>query len=219
MHVKPVNLVIARCFVGLARVISGGSIRWSTRLDPHVQRVMFANHTSNLDFVALWASLPVAMRRHTRPVAAQDYWERNRLRRFVCANVFRAVLIPRGADVSYAPDALPAAEVGKEGVRRMVQALEAGDSLIIFPEGHRHQDDSVGAFKTGLYHLAVSRPGLEMVPVYMQNMNRILPKGEMLPVPLLGHVTIGAPIHLGEGEDKRVFLNRAREAIEELSRR
>jgi hypothetical protein len=70
-----------------------------------------------------------------------------------------------------------------------------------------------------LYYLAKKRPDLELVPVYMDNMNRILPRGEFLPVPLLSSITIGAPIWLEAGELKNDFLARARESVRSLKDR
>jgi 1-acyl-sn-glycerol-3-phosphate acyltransferase len=95
---------------------------------------------------------------------------------------------------------------------------EMGDvfSLIVFPEGSRAEDGNMGEFKSGLYHIAKKRPDLELVPVYMDNLNRILPRGEYMPVPLLSSISIGAPIWLEAGEPKTEFLNRAREAVRSL---
>ena len=93
--------------------------------------------------------------------------------------------------------------------------LEMGQrySAIIFPEGGRGVDDEMGEFKSGLYYLGKKRSDLELVPVYLDNMNRVLPRGEFLPVPLLSCITIGPPIWLEAGEPKQQFLKRAREAV------
>ena len=85
--------------------------------------------------------------------------------------------------------------------------------MIIFPEGTRSSNPEPQRFKSGLFHLANDRPTVEFVPVYLENLNRILPKGEILPVPLLGSVTIGAPIRLEAEETKEGFLERARQAV------
>lgn len=102
----------------------------------------------------------------------------------------------------------------------MESALDRGDSLIIFPEGSRLGDDdgNLGEFKPGLFHLAKRHPSVQLVPVYLENLNRILPKGEFFPAPILAAVTFGSPLKLLEGEDKKDFLVRAKQAIEELSR-
>jgi 1-acyl-sn-glycerol-3-phosphate acyltransferase len=95
----------------------------------------------------------------------------------------------------------------------MLAVLDAGDSLIIFPEGGRFPGPEPQKFKGGLFHLAKDRPQVQLVPVYLENLNRILPKGEILPVPLLGSITVGSPIQLESGETKADFLDRARNAV------
>jgi 1-acyl-sn-glycerol-3-phosphate acyltransferase len=77
----------------------------------------------------------------------------------------------------------------------------------------------VGEFKSGLYYLAKKRPDLELIPVYIDNMNRILPRGEFLPVPLLSSITFGPPMWLEAGETKNEFLERARKAVLKLRER
>lgn len=169
---------------------------------PH-QRVYFANHTSNGDFVLLWTALPTPLRRQTRPVAALDYWLTSPLRAFIGREVFNAVLIDRR------PEART-----EDPVLLMATALDQGSSLIIFPEGQRNSSDStLLPFKSGLYHLAKARPDVDLVPVWIANLNRVMPKGEVIPVPLICALTFGAPLHLSAEEAKDVFLARATAAL------
>jgi 1-acyl-sn-glycerol-3-phosphate acyltransferase len=95
----------------------------------------------------------------------------------------------------------------------MCKALRAGDSLIIFPEGGRSPGGEIGDFKPGLHHLAREVPEAELVPVFIENLSRVLPKGEVLPVPVLCSVHFGAPVRLEAGETKQDFLQRARAAV------
>jgi 1-acyl-sn-glycerol-3-phosphate acyltransferase len=100
----------------------------------------------------------------------------------------------------------------------MALALDAGDSLILFPEGNRNTgDDLLLPFKSGLYHLARMRPEVDLVPVWIENLNRVLPKGEVIPVPLICTVTFGAALHLAGGETKDLFLGRAAAALRALA--
>lgn len=169
---------------------------------PH-QRVYFANHSSNGDFVLLWTALPTPLRRQTRPVAALDYWLTSPLRAFIGREVFNAVLIDRR------PEART-----EDPVAQMAAALDQGASLILFPEGQRNSSDApLLPFKSGLYHLAKARPGVDLVPVWIANLNRVMPKGEIIPVPLICTLTFGAPLHLAEDEPKDAFLARATQAL------
>lgn len=165
-------------------------------------RLFFANHTSNLDFVALWAVLPPELRRRTRPVAARDYWLGGPVRRWLAGRVFRAVLIER-KQVTRA----------NNPIEQMTPVLTAGECLILFPEGGRFEGAELAPFKSGLFHLAQRCPQTALVPVYIENLNRVLPKGEVLAVPMLCAVTFGEPLSLQEGEGKDAFLERAREAV------
>lgn len=170
------------------------------------QRVYFANHTSNGDFVLLWTVLPPALRRRTRPVAALDYWLTSPLRAFIGRDVFNAVLIDRR------PEART-----DDPVAQMVGALDDGASLILFPEGKRNSgDDPLLPFKSGLYHLSRARPEVDLVPVWIANLNKVMPKGEVIPVPLICTLTFGAPIHLAADEEKDAFLTRAGAALQAL---
>lgn len=197
--------MIRSLIAGALRVVSGSVARWQGCAPELVQRVYFANHTSNLDGPVLWASLPAPVREVTRMVGAKDYWSVGRVRPFLACHVFNAVLIERKKPT---PEANPLTE--------MVQAMGDLHSLILFPEGGRQASPEPQPFKPGLYHLAKRRPDVQLVPVWMENLNRILPKGEILPVPVLGSVTFGEPIRLEADESKPDFLVRAREAVLKL---
>ncbi len=189
----------------LARFLSGASVRWIDCQPDTCQRVYFANHTSHLDALVVWSSLPSAMRAITRPVAAKDYWSAGLIRRYLATRVFRALLIDR-TDI----------KVHRNPVDLMVREIGNRDSLIVFPEGGRSAGPEVGEFKSGLYYLCKRRPDLELIPVHIDNMNRILPRGEVLPVPLLTCISFGPPMWLEAGEAKAEFLGRAREAVRRL---
>jgi 1-acyl-sn-glycerol-3-phosphate acyltransferase len=193
---------MAAAMVALARLVSGASPRWTGCAPDTRQRVYFANHTSHLDALVLWAVLPAPVRVLTRPVAARDYWTTNRLRRYLATDVFHAVLIERRHLTTR-----------ENPLTEMLTALGDRHSLILFPEGGRQPGPDPGPFKSGLFHLAKDRPDVEFVPVLMENLNRILPKGEVLPVPLLGNVSFGPPLQLHPDEEKGAFLERARGAV------
>ena len=190
-----------------ARFISGVSVRWVDSQPDTCQRVYFANHTSHLDVVLVWSALPTPVRRLTRPVAAKDYWDRGFIRRHL-HQVFNAMLIDRKK-----------IKVHQSPIDLMLHEIGDTHSLIIFPEGGRSPGNEIGVFKSGLYYLAKKCPQLELIPVHINNMNRILPRGEFLPVPLLSSLTFGPPMWLEAGEPKTEFLARARQAVVNLKDR
>ena len=169
------------------------------------QRVYFANHTSNADLPLIWTVLPPAMRRHTRPVAAADYWLKNDVRAFFGRDVFRGVLVDRRPE---------ARAEGDDPMATIRAALDVGDSLIIFPEGRRNESKKkLLPFRAGLYNMAQSHPKAEFVPVWIENLNKVMPRGEVVPIPLICTVTFGKPMDALPNEDKDAFLTRAREAL------
>lgn len=188
----------------IAKLLSGASVRWIDCQPDTCQRVYFANHTSHLDALVLWSVLPKECQAVTRAVAAKDYWEGGPIRRHI-ARSFNVLLIDR-LEI----------KVHQSPVERMIREIGNRYSLIVFPEGSRSTNDEMGEFKSGLYYISKKRPDLELLPVYMDNLNRVLPRGEVLPVPLLSCITIGPPMWLEAGETKADFLARAREAVRRL---
>lgn len=197
----------ATVLAAVVNLLTGSSVRWTGCAPSTCQRVYFANHTSHLDALVLWAALRPEIRLLTRPVAARDYWTADPVRRHLATQVFNAVLIDRQRVSAHARNPL----------EPLLSALEGGQhSLILFPEGTRGRGPVAGPFKSGLYHLARHRPDVELVPVLIDNMNRILPRGELLPVPLLGGLSFGTPLRVETGEGKAAFLVRARNAVNGL---
>jgi len=203
---KNLQASLERGFLALlARFLSGCSVRWIDSQPDTCQRVYFANHTSHMDALVIWAVLPREVRALTRAVAAKDYWSAGPIRRHIANELFNALLIDRTE-----------IKVHRSPVDLMIREIGHTHSLIVFPEGGRSSGSGVGEFKSGLYYLCKKRPDLEMIPVHIDNMNRILPRGEVLPVPLLTCVSFGPPIWLEAGEPKTNFLERARQAVLQL---
>lgn len=196
--------IASTLLAGAAKLLSGATARWVDCEPDPCQRVYFANHTSHLDALVIWSALPAEVRRLARPVAAKDYWTRGPIRRYMAAEIFHAMLIDRTE-----------IKVHNSPIDQMLRVMGDRYSLIVFPEGTRGVGE-VGPFKSGLYYLCKRRPDLELVPVYIDNMNRVLPRGEVLPVPLLSSVTFGPPLWLEAGETKQPFLERARQAVLDL---
>jgi len=201
--------MIAGALAAFARAVSGATVHWTQPLEGVRQRVYFGNHGSHLDFILIWASIPPHLRASTRPIAGADYWGGGPLRRYVACNVFQAILVERSAGPT-------TPERATQAIERIAEAMGDANSIIVFPEGTRSLNGELLPFKSGLYHLCRMKPHLELVPVYLANLSRILPKGELVPVPLRGRVVFGAPIRFDANEAKDAFLTRARNALVSL---
>jgi 1-acyl-sn-glycerol-3-phosphate acyltransferase len=192
--------------IGSVRALLGATPRWVGSKPEATQRIYFANHTSHIDTVALWSALPRHLRAKSRPAAAADYWGSSALKRYIALEGLNAVLIDRKRSDPHA-----------DPLRPLYEALERGESIIIFPEGTRQAQPLPGPFKSGLYHLAQRFPDVELIPVYLENLHRSMPKGTFFPVPLICAVRFGAPLPRLAGEEKSAFLERARNAVIGLS--
>jgi 1-acyl-sn-glycerol-3-phosphate acyltransferase len=198
----------------VARTITTKSVRFLERIEDARQRIFFANHTSHLDFILIWSSLPRHVRERTRPVAGREYWERSRFRRYYARKVFDAVLVDRalldtntvgGAD-----------RRGREALEQMLKGLGDEHSLILFPEGTRGSGESIAPFRSGLYYLCRERPDVELVPVRIHGAHKVLPKGRIMPRPQESDLTFGPPMRLEQDETKTAFNERARAALRTL---
>jgi 1-acyl-sn-glycerol-3-phosphate acyltransferase len=185
----------------LARLITGAQGHWYGCPPKAEQRIYFANHQSHFDWVLIWAALPRELRATTRPIAARDYWTATPFKHWITREVFHAVYVSRQRTDDQDP------------LEPLAEALQHGDSLAIFPEGTRSNKGEPEAFKSGLYHLAQQFPQVQLIPAWIDNVQRVMPKGEVVPVPILCTVTFGAPLQLVDGEDKGAFLERARSAV------
>lgn len=207
MSLKDKTAEMLLCWI--SRTVTGAAIRWVNCVPSSRQRVYYANHSSHLDILVLWSSLPSEIRKVTRPAAAKDYWDKSPLKRYLAINIFNSIMIDRPGHGESRNNPYKSIEDALEGI---------GDkySLIIFPEGTRGEGEEMSHFKGGIYSIAKKRPDLEFIPVYLENLNRILPKGEFVPVPLMSSISFGQPVMLRENEGKKEFLERARQAVVEL---
>lgn len=193
--------LLAAALCQFAKLLTGVRAVWLNNRPEPQPRVYFANHRSHGDFLLIWACLPSDLRRHTRPVAAADYWLRGRLRRYLIEHVFRGVLVQRQADRHGNP------------VEAMGMPLRAGESLILFPEGTRNLGEGLLPFKSGIHHLAQAHPEVEFVPVWIENLGRAMPKGSLVPVPLLCSLNFGPVLRAQAEESRSDFLLRCRDAL------
>lgn len=202
--------IIDRSLYLLIRFLTGIQPKPAEQFNfPTTRNVYFANHGSHGDFVMVWISLPHEWRKVARPVAGADYWLKGKIRSFIINQVFNGLLIMRNGND---PRAITA---------QMSEAIKQDNSLIIFPEGTRNTNDDVVLlpFKSGIYHLARENPEVRFVPIWIDNINRVLPKGQLVPVPVICDVNIGEPMQLFENESKDEFLTRTRNALLSLAPR
>lgn len=187
--------------LGLIRALTGAQARWQGCPPKAEQRIYFANHQSHADLVLMWAALPSELRSITRPIAAKDYWTKTPFKQWITTAVFNAIYVDRTKTTDQDP------------LEPLIDALESGDSIILFPEGTRGNQEEPQAFKSGLYNLAQKFPHVVLVPAWINNVQRVMPKGEVVPVPILCSVTFGAPLVLEADEERGSFLARARQAV------
>jgi len=197
---------LSHVFAAFVRVTVGARPQWIGCKPAPALRIYYANHTSHLDTLALWCALPNHLRATTRPVAASDYWNRGGVRGYIATRGFNALFIERDKDKREGDPLAP-----------LAQALSSGQSLIIFPEGTRRAQALPSPFKSGIFHLATKFPDAELIPVYLDNLYRSMPKGTLLPVPLTCSVRFGTPLARIADEPKEVFLERARQAVVDLA--
>lgn len=194
-----IERILAFAFCTVFRILTGARATWRGTQPETRARVYYANHRSHGDFILIWAILPSALRAVTRPVAAADYWLAGSFRRYLIKHVFRGLLIERHV------------KRGDDPIGAMYEAIEAGESLIVFPEGTR--GNTALPFKPGIHHLAKKRPETEFVPIWIENLGRALPKGGIMVVPLLCTVTVGTPVTLEPGESRADFIARCQDAL------
>ncbi len=189
----------------LTRLLVGAYPQWIGCLPENKQRIYFANHTSHLDTIVIWSSLPQELRKVTRPVAARDYWQSG-IRKRIAVDELNCVLVDRRRTEKDDP------------LDPMREALRNGDSLIIFPEGTRSPQPLPGPFKSGIWRLMREFPEVDLIPVYLENLHRSMPKGALLPVPTMCSVRFGAPMPHSPEDPKELFLERARSSVIRLAR-
>jgi 1-acyl-sn-glycerol-3-phosphate acyltransferase len=187
--------------LGLVRLLTGSQARWYGCPPKAEQRIYFANHQSHADLVMIWSALPQELRSVTRAIAARDYWTKTPFKQWITTKVFNVIYVSRHRSADEDP------------LEPLMEALNNGDSIILFPEGTRGHTGEPQSFKAGLYNLAKKYPHVVLVPAWINNIQHVLPKGEVVPVPVLCSVTFGAPMQVEPQEECRPFLDRARQSV------
>ena len=172
--------------------------------------IIAANHNSHLDTLALMSLFPLAQIESVRPAAAADYFFKNKILTWFSLNVLGIIPVQRKVQKK---DGHP--------LKKIHQALDAGESIIFFPEGSRGEPERMMPFKNGIAHLARRYPDMPVLPVYIHGAGKSLPRGEALLVPFILDVKIAAPLQYNDmeeegGKRRQAFINRLEKKIHTL---
>jgi len=188
----------------LVLIISGVHVVGKEKLPPKGPCIIAANHNSHLDTMVLMSLFPLSHINQVRPVAAADYFMKNRWFAWFSQKVIGIIPLKRR----------PTKEEGHP-LLGVTKALKNGDIVIVFPEGSRGVPEEMSTFKTGIAHLAKEFPLTPVVPIYIHGAGKALPKGEALFVPFIIDVHIGEALYW-EDEDNKIFTLRLEQAIKKL---
>lgn len=165
-------------------IVLGLNVRNRERLPADGPAILVANHNSHLDTLVLMTLYPMRKLNLLRPVAAEDYFFRNRFLKWFSLNVMRIIPIDRSGGRGRSDPLEP-----------ILQTLQRGEIVILFPEGSRGEPEQLGEFKSGVAHLAKRAGEVPIVPIYLHGLGKALPRGEALLVPFFCDIFIGEPMY------------------------
>ena len=183
-------------------LILGAQVRHRERLPKSGPAIIVANHNSHLDTLSIMAMYKLGEVKHLRPVAAMDYFMRSRPLAWFVSHILRVIPDHRGG-------------MNRDLVQQCGDALDAGDILIVFPEGSRGEPEQLSLFKKGLAHLAKARPGTPVVPLFMHGLGKALPKDSFLLVPFNCDVVVGEAFSYESDND--AFMGQLQERMVALA--
>lgn len=195
------KFILYRIIGKLLLKITGVSLKQKLELGDEKQVIIVANHNSHWDTLAIMATVPYEIFKNLKPVAAGDYFAGKGLKRWVTNNVLDLLLIPRKRKGDVSP------------LDQVRASLKSGKSILIFPEGTRGESEIMQDLKPGAAKLASEFPQIKVVPVQLEGMGKILPKGAKLPVPSMGSVKYMTYIK-GAGETVESIMQLMRNSIE-----
>ena len=172
-------------------IVLGLNVRHRHRLPTQGPAIIVANHNSHLDTMVLMTLLPLRMLPHVQPVAAMDYFLRNRALAWFAQHIIGILPIKRQRD-----------DPNEDLLAPCYTALAQNKVLIFFPEGSRGEPEKLSALKTGIARLASNDLDVPVIPVFLHGLGKALPKGEAMLVPFFCDVFVGAPLHWSGDKDQ-----------------
>ncbi len=187
----------------LVLLVLGLNVRHRERIPTRGPAIVVSNHNSHLDTLVLMTLLPWPLLPALRPIAAKDYFFRNRLLAWFALHIMHIIPLDRTVSPGHDPLA-PCSD-----------ALRRNEILILFPEGSRGDPEQMGSYKSGIAHLAKRHPDVPITPIFLHGLGKALPKGEAVLVPFFCDVFVGDPLKW-TGE-KASFMTTLEQAIKALS--
>lgn len=197
--------LIKLIFYLVAKIVIGKPNHQLRSLDSYPV-IYYANHSSNLDSIIIWLSLTSEERQNTCFIGASDYWDKGIIRKYVLQYIFNGKTIQRKGSL-----------FSNNPINILENILIEGKSIVIFPEGTRNLiSEDIQDFKSGLYHLAKKMPNIPLIPIYLSNTQKMMPKGTFIPLPIICQSYFGSAFFFTPNENKLLFLTNAKAKIEDL---
>lgn len=198
----------------------GMNVRHRERLPAVGPAIVVANHNSHLDTMVLMTLLPSHLLPSVHPVAAADYFLRNRLLAWFALRIIGIIPIerrpPPPPPSTAEPPAAPATGAPRPDVLAAVAArLERGDVVILFPEGSRGEPERLAEFKSGVARLVERFPAVPVIPIFLHGLGKALPRGTALPVPFFCDVFVGEPVPWRG--DRKAYVEELRRRMQDLA--
>jgi len=183
-------------------IVLGVNIRRKHLLPKTGPAIIVANHNSHLDTMMLVSLFPLGSLPDIRPVAAADYFLKNKWLAWFSLRVVGIIPVTR-------------AGVVRDPLQGCRDALAAGKILILFPEGSRGEPEQMSDLKKGIAHLAAAFPAAPVIPVFMHGLGKALPRNEGLLVPFFCDVFVGEC--LKAAEDRSRFMAELKSSFDTLA--
>lgn len=183
--------------------VLGINIRHREKLPDSGPVVIIANHNSHLDTLVLMSLFRGKIFQKVRPVAAGDYFMKNKLLAVFSTKVMNIIPIQRKMTKDIRGMFSP-----------ILKALEDDSIIILFPEGSRGEAEQLSKYKSGIYYLMREVPDIEIVPVFLHGLGKALPKGSFIFVPFFVDILVGDSFKYNE--NRKAFMDTLNDRMNRL---